>query len=71
MLGPSTARRPRWREMTRFGEEPVIAVPREREGGTRTAGVGRKRGIGSGTLDAWQAKQGGMNASRARKLKVH
>ena len=55
---------------TRFSEEQIIAVLREREGGMKTADVCRKHGIGSATLYAWKAKYGGMDVSQERKLKV-
>ena len=55
---------------TRFSEEQIIAVLREQEGGMKTADVCRKHGISSATLYAWKAKYGGMDVSRARKLKV-
>ena len=41
---------------TRFSEEQIIAVLREREGGMKTADVCRKHGISSATLYAWKAE---------------
>lgn len=55
---------------TRFSDERIIAVPREQEGGMKTADVCRKHGISSATLYAWKAKYGVMDVSQARKLKV-
>ena len=55
---------------TRFSEEQIIAVLREREGGMKTVDVCRLHGISSATLYAWKAKYGGMDVSQARKLKV-
>jgi putative transposase len=51
-------------------EEQIIAVLREQEGGTKTADVCRKNGVSSAMLYAWKAKDGGMDVSHARKLKV-
>ena len=55
---------------TRFGEEQIIAVLREQEGGMKTADVCRTHGISSATLYASKAKRGGMDVSQARKPKV-
>ena len=55
---------------SRFNEEQVIAILREHEAGHKTADLCRKHGISSATFYAWKAKYGGLDVSRARRLKV-
>jgi putative transposase len=54
---------------SRFTEEQIIGVLREREGGLSTAEVCRKHGISTATFYGWKAKFGGMEASEAKRLK--
>jgi putative transposase len=55
---------------SRFTEEQVIAILREQEAGVATAEVCRKHGVSSATFYAWKAKYGGLDVSRARRLKA-
>ena len=54
---------------SRFTEEQIIAVLREREVGLSTAEVCRKHGISAATFYAWKAKFGGMEVSEATRRK--
>lgn len=53
----------------RFTEEQIIAVPREREAGAKTADLARRHGISEATLYDWKAKYGGMDISDAKRLR--
>jgi len=55
---------------SRFSEEQIVAIPREREAGSSTADVCRKHGVSSATFYKWKASYGGMDVSLARKLRV-
>jgi putative transposase len=55
---------------SRFTEEKIFAVLTEQERGTGTAEVCRKHGISPATFYKWKAKFGGMDVSKARKLKT-
>src|SRR5215469_15927732 len=54
---------------SRFTEEQIIGVLRERESGMNVAEVCRKHSISQPTLYAWKAKFGGMSVSDAKRLK--
>ena len=54
---------------SRFSEEQIIAMLKEREAGMATADVCRRHGISSATFYKWKSKYGGMEVSDARRLK--
>jgi putative transposase len=55
---------------SRFSEEQIVAILREREAEANTVEVYRKHGISEATFYKWKAKYGGMEVSDARRLKA-
>ena len=55
---------------SRFSDEQIIGMIKERENGIPTAEVCRKHGISTASLYKYKAKYGGMDVSDARKLKA-
>lgn len=55
---------------SRFSEEQIIAILKEREAGVPVAELCRKHGISTASLYKWKAKYGGMDVSEARKLEA-
>jgi putative transposase len=55
---------------SRFSEEQIIGILREREACSPTAEICRKYGISSATFYTLKAKYGGLGMSDARRLKV-
>ena len=54
---------------SRFSEEQMIAVLKERQAGIAVADLCRKHGISDATLYNWRNHYGGMEVSDARRLK--
>jgi putative transposase len=54
----------------RFTEDQIIGVPKEHEGGAKSADLARKHGISEATLHNWKAKYGGMDVPEAKRLKA-
>ena len=55
---------------SRFTEEQIIGILREKEAGVPVADLCRKHGLSSPTFYKWKAKYGGMDVSEARRLKA-
>ena len=55
---------------SRFTEEQIIAILREREAGLAVAELCRKHGVSSPTFYKGKAKYGGLDVSEARRLKA-
>jgi putative transposase len=54
---------------SRFSEEQIIKVLKEKEAGAKLADVCRRHGISEQTFHRWKAKFGGMEINEARRLK--
>ena len=54
---------------SRFNEEQIIKILKEREAGAKLADVCRRYGISEPTFYSWKAKFGGMDVNEARRLK--
>ena len=55
---------------SRFTEEQIIGILREREGGGKTAEVCRRNGVSEQTFYRWKSKFGGMDVSEAKRLRA-
>ncbi len=53
---------------SRFKEEQIIGILKERESGMKTADVCRRHGISDGTFYRYKSKYGGLQVSDARRL---
>jgi putative transposase len=54
---------------SRFSEEQIIKILREKEAGVKLADLCRRHGISEQTFHRWKAKFGGMDVNEARRLK--
>jgi putative transposase len=54
---------------SRFSEEQIIKVLKEREAGAKLVDLCRQHGISEQTFHRWKAKFGGMEVTDARRLK--
>lgn len=55
---------------SRFSEEQIIGILREQEAGVATAEVCRPHAVSPATFYKWKARFGGMDVSKARRLKA-
>ena len=55
---------------SRFSEEQIIGILKERQAGLGAKELCRKRGISDATFYKWRSKYGGMEVSDARRLKT-
>jgi putative transposase len=55
---------------SRFSDEQIIAMIRERESGVKTADICRKYGLSDATFYKLKAKFGGMTVSDAQRLRT-
>jgi putative transposase len=55
---------------SRFTEEQIIGILREKEAGASVDELCRKHGMSSASFYGWKAKYGGMDVSDARRLKM-
>ena len=53
----------------RFGEEQIITVLKQAEGGLPLPELLRQHGISEGTYYRWKSKYGGLELSDAKRLK--
>ena len=55
---------------SRFSEEQIIGILKERQAGLGAKELCRKHGISDATFRKWRSKYGGMEVSDARRLKT-
>jgi putative transposase len=55
---------------SRFSEELIIGILKEREAGVSVADLCRKHGISDASIYKWKAKFGGMDISEAKRLRT-
>jgi putative transposase len=54
---------------SRFSDEQIIAILKERQAGFSAAELCRRYGISNATFYKWRSKYGGMEASDAKRLR--
>lgn len=54
---------------SRYTEEQIITAIKRQEAGEETVNICRELGICQGTFYKWKAKFGGMDVSKAKKLR--
>jgi putative transposase len=54
---------------SRFTEEQIIGILAESDAGAKTSELCRRHGISENTFYRWRKKYGGMNVSKARRLR--
>ncbi len=54
---------------SRYTEEQIIAILKQREAGVKTADLCREHGISDATFYNWKAKYGGLDVSEAQRLR--
>ena len=54
---------------SKYTEERIIGIPKERQGGMKVADLTRKYAVSEQSIYRWQAKYGGMTVSEAKRLR--
>lgn len=55
---------------SRFTDEQIIGILKEREAGVPVSELCRKHGVSDASIYKWKAKFGGMEVSEAKRLKT-
>ena len=55
---------------SRFSEEEIIGILKEREAGVSVADLCRKHGVSDASIYKWKAKFGGLEVSEAKRLRA-
>lgn len=55
---------------SRFSEEQIIGVLKEREAGMPTVEICRRHGVSPATFYKWKSKFGGLEVSEAKRLRI-
>ena len=55
---------------SRYSEEQIIGILKEQEAGTPVAELCRKHGVSDASIYKWKAKFGGLDASKAKRLRA-
>ncbi len=53
----------------RFSEDQIIGVLKEAEVGAKTADLARRHGVSEATIYNWKARYGGLEVSKARRVR--